>query len=114
MNIHEILKRIDFFGKVPEFYIEGKSKQITFIGRIFTFTFIIIYILILSYKLYRMSKRIDITYYDSYSFTDETPSYTFTDENFFLVFAVTDEIGEPFINESIYYPVAHYYYYIES
>ena len=106
MEFFKTFKEIDFFGKEPEFYIEGKSKQITFIGRIFTLIFIIIYILILSYKLYRMSKRIDITYYDTYSFTDEA----FTNENFFLVFSVTDKIGEPYINESIYYPVAHYYH----
>ena len=110
MEFFKTLKEIDFFGKEPEFYIEGKSKQITFIGRIFTLIFIIIYIIFFSYKLYRMFQRVDITFYDSSSNTDGIFSYNFTDENFFLVFAVTDENDEPFINESIYYPEAHFYH----
>ena len=68
-----------------------------------------IYILIFCYKLYRMFERVDITFYDSYSNTDEIPKIKITDENFTLAFAIYDENEVPFINESIYYPEAYFY-----
>ena len=40
MELCEFLKGIDFFGKLPEFYIKGRPKQVTIIGRIFTIIFI--------------------------------------------------------------------------
>ena len=109
MEFCEFLKGIDFFGKEPEFYIKGRPKQITFIGRIFTTIFIIIYIIILCYKFYRMSQRVDITFYDSYSNTEEIPIIKITKENFSLFFSLFDDLEEPFIDESIYYPVAYFY-----
>ena len=102
MEFFQLLKEIDFFGKYPEFYIKGKQKQVTFIGRLFTIFFIVIYIIIISYKLYRMSQRIDITFYDSYSDTEEIPSIKITNENFYLIFSLIDESGEHYIEESIY------------
>ena len=108
MEFCERLKGIDFFGKLPEFYIKGKQKQVTFIGRIFTTIFIIIYLIIFVYKIYRMSKRIDITFYDSYSDTEEIPSIKITNENFYLIFSLIDESGEHYIEESIYYPKAYF------
>ena len=55
-----------------------------------------------------MSQRADITFYDSYSNTDEVPNIKITNENFTLVFAVFDNYGEPFIDENIYYPEAYF------
>ena len=109
MSFFEFLKRIDFFGKEPEFYFKGKPKQVTIIGRIFTCVYIAIYIIIFCYKLYRMTQRIDITFYDSYSNTDEVPKMKITDENFSLMFAIYDEDGLPYIDETIYYPIAYYF-----
>ena len=108
MELCEFLKGIDFFGKLPEFYIKGQPKQITIIGRIFTVIFIIIYIIIFIYKLYRIFMRLDITFYDSYSTTEETPSINITNENFYLMFSVYTDSGLPFIDESIYYPKAFF------
>ena len=54
-----------------------------------------------------MSQRVDITFYDSYSNTDEISDIKMTSENFSLIFAVYDDYGEPFIDESIYYPKAY-------
>ena len=108
MEFCEYLKDIDFFGKLPEFYIKGKQKQITLIGRIFTIIFIIIYILIFVYKIYRMFQRLDITFYDSYSDTEEYPSIEITNENFYLLFSLINESGQHFIDESIYYPKAFF------
>ena len=108
MEFFQLLKEIDFFGKYPEFYIKGKPKQVTFIGRIFTIFFIVIYIIIISYKLYRMSQRIDITFYDSFLDTEDIPSIKITKENFNLMFSLIDESGNHFIEEGIYYPKAYF------
>jgi len=105
----EFFKEIDFYGKQPELYFKGNSKKVTCIGRIFTFIFIFIYIVFFIYKLFRMYKRIDITFYDSYSDKGEIPSINITNENFYIAFSIFDgSTGEPFIDESIYYPVAYY------
>ena len=108
MSFYEFLKGIDFFGKEPEFYFKGRPKQVTHAGRIFTFIFIIMYIIIFCYKVFRMTQRVDITFYDSYSNTDEVPKIRITNDNFTLIFAVYDEHGEPFINDQIYYPEASF------
>ena len=108
MAFCESIKGIDFFGKEPEFYFKGRPKQLTIIGRIFTGIYIVLYIIIFCYKLYRMSQRVDITFYDSYSNTDEIPKIRITNENFSLVFAVYDEYGDPFIDDTIYYPEAYF------
>ena len=109
MEIWEFIKGIDFFGKEPDIYIKGRQKHVTIIGRIFTYIFMILYIAIFSYKLYRMSQRVDITFYDSYSNSDEIPSIKITPENFTLVFTLFDGDGEPFIDDTIYYPEAYFY-----
>jgi len=108
MEFCDSLKDIDFFGKLPELYIKGKPKQPTIIGRAFTVIFIILYIIIFAYKLYRMFIRLDITFYDSYSTTEETPSINITNENFYLLFSVYNDSGLPFIDETVYYPMAYF------
>ena len=108
MSFCEFIKEVDFFGKLPEFYIKGKPKQITFTGRIFTAIFILIYILIFIYKICRMIKRVDITFYDSYSNNNDMKSIHIDNENFYLFFAVHDEDNNPFIDETIYYAKAYF------
>ena len=103
-----LFKGIDFFGKLPEFYINGKQKQVTIFGRVLTILYILIYIIIIMYKIYRMFERFDVTFYDTYSNTDEIPSIHITKENFSLIFAVYNDSSLPFIDESIYYPVAYF------
>ena len=104
----DFIKEIDFYGKQQEFYFKGNPKKVTCIGRIFTFIFIFIYIVFFIYKIFRMYRRIDITFYDSYSDTGEVPSINITNENFYIAFSIFDDLGEPFIDDSIYYPVAYY------
>ena len=108
MEFCQFIKKIDFFGKDPEFYLKGKSKLTSWFGRIFTYIFIILYIVIFAYKLYRMYQRVDITFYDSYSNTDEVPEVRVTQDNFSLVFAIFGEDGQPFIDNKIYYPKAYF------
>ena len=109
MKFCEFVKGIDFFGKEPEFYINGREKQVTIIGRIFTYLFMIISILIFCYKFYRMTQRVDITFYDSFSNTNEVPIVKIIQDNFTLVFGLHDKYGMPFIDDSIYYPRAYFF-----
>ena len=104
----EFIKEIDFFGKIPEFYIKGKPKQVTYIGRIFTFIYILIYITIFVYKLYRMVTKEDITFIDLYLDIDILPSYQINKENFYFIFSLSNNELKPFIDESIYYPEAYF------
>ena len=108
MTFCEFIKEVDFFGKYPEFYIKGKTKQITFTGRIFTAIFILIYILIFIFKIHRMIHRVDITFFDSYSNNDNEKSIHIDNENFYLFFALNDKDDNPFIDETIYYAKAYY------
>ena len=108
MSYCYFFKNLDFYGKPPELYFKGKPKKTSLIGTIFSYIFITIYIIIFIYKLYRMFKRIDITFYDIYSLTEEIPSIDVTNENFYLTFSIYNALNEPFINNSIYYPVAYF------
>ena len=108
MKLCKFFEELDFFGKQPEFYIKSKPKQVTLMGRILTIIFIIIYITIFGYKIYRMSKRVDITFYDSYLVTDNIPTINLTNENFYLLLTIYNDLGLPFIDESIYYPEAYF------
>ena len=65
------LHDIDMFGKPPEFYLKGKTKKSTLIGRLFTVLYIIDYIDFFIYKLIQMIKRVDVTFYDTFAFTGE-------------------------------------------
>ena len=47
----ELIRGIDFYGKVPVFYFKGKIKKISTIGRIFTLLIIILYIVLFVYRL---------------------------------------------------------------
>ena len=103
----DFIKEIDFYGKQPELYFKGKTKKVTWIGRIFTIIFIFIYIVFFVYKIYRIFQRIDITFYDTYSDKGEIPSINVTNENFNIAFTLIDGSSQEFIlDETIYYPIA--------
>jgi hypothetical protein len=79
----DIIKDIDMFGKTPEFYIKGKAKKTTWIGRIFTIIFGGLYAVFFIYQLTQMIKRVDVTFYDTFAFTGETPSIKLSSDNFY-------------------------------
>ena len=83
MNIeNDFLSDFDLFGKEPEIYYQGKSKKSSFLGITLTIIYIIIYIAFLIYKLIRMIKRVDLTFYDSYTFKG-LPSINITNNVFY-------------------------------
>ena len=97
------------FGKEPELYYKGESKKTSWIGRIFSILFVIIYFAFFIYKLNRMLKRVDVTFYDTFTYAPEPPAVKITKENFYGGFALEDPITyDTFIDESIYIPKAYF------
>ena len=105
----KLIKDVDMFGKDQELYYKGKSKKTSWIGRILSFSFIIIYFAFFVYKLIRMLKKTDCTFYDSFTYAPEPPSVKITNENFYGGFALEDPITyDVFIDEGIYIPKAYF------
>ena len=108
-NKLQFLKEIDFYGKEPEFYLKGKPKKVTIIGRIFTILYILLYIVFFVYKLIRLFNRSDLQFFDSDSEGSETLSMHITQEDFYFNLGfVNSETGEPFLDETIFQPLAFF------
>ena len=100
---------MDMFGKEPELYFKGNTKRTSWLGKIFTFIYILIYAAFFIYKLYRMIKNKDVDFYQTTTFTGQTPSIHLNNEMFYGGFA----LGNPstlktFVDESIYYAEAYF------
>ena len=78
----EFFMNIDLFGKEPNLYYERNKKKTSYIGFVFTIIYIIIYIIFFLYKIIRMAKRVDVTFYDTYAYKD-FPSIKLTNEEFY-------------------------------
>ena len=97
------IKRFDLYGKNPEFYFKGKSNKTTWVGRVFSLLYIIIFVLSLIYKLNRMIKRKDVTFYETNTNNGEIPSIKLNKEIFYTAISL-DHAGTdiPFIDDRIY------------
>ena len=103
------LKEIDMFGKEPELYYKGRSKKTSWPGRIFTVLFWMVYLGFLIYKLVRMMRKMDVTFYDTFTYAEAPPKVRITKENFYGGFALENpESYDVFIDESIYIPKAYF------
>ena len=103
MNVeNDFLSDFDLFGKIPELYYKGKSKKSSTLGIIFTILYIILYIAFLIYKLVRMVRRIDVTFYDSYTFIG-LPSIKVTNNEFYAAFGMGG-----IVDEQMYYLTVDY------
>ena len=103
MNIeNDFLTDFDLFGKTPELYYKGRSKKSSILGIILTLIYIILYIAFLIYKLIRMFKRVDVTFYDSYTFQG-LPSIMLTNNEFYGGFGMGG-----IIDEQMYYLDVNY------
>ena len=107
-NIHcKLLDDIDLFGKEPELYFKGNSKRTSWVGRIFTMFYILIYGAFFLYKLIRMIENKDVSFYQTTTFTGKTPSIHLTNEVFYGGFALANPLTlKTFVDESIYYAQA--------
>ena len=97
------LFELDLFSKEPNLYYKGKSQKNTIPGLIFSIIHIILFVAYLIYKLFRMFKRKDVVFYDSYAYDKEIPSINLTKENFNGAFSVGG-----LIDETIYHIKAYY------
>ena len=103
MNVeNDFLTDFDLFGKTPEIYYKGRSKKSSVIGIVFTVIYIIVYIAFLIYKLIRMFKRIDVTFYDSYTFQG-LPSIKLTNNEFYGGFGMGRIVDERMYHLTVEY-----------
>ena len=94
----KFLYEMDLFGKSPELYYKGKAKKPSKFGLILTIVYILLYISFLVYKLIRMFKRTDVTFYDTYAYNG-LPSIKLTNEEFYGGFSMGY-----LVDETLYYP----------
>ena len=105
----KIINNIDLFGKRPELYYKGNSKKKAWLGKLFTQIYALIYLGFFLYKLIRMIKKVDVTFYQTSTYTGETPSIKLNNEIFYGGFALADPVSlQTFIDERIYYPIASF------
>ena len=103
MNVeNDFLTDFDLFGKAPELYYKGRSKKSSTLGIVLTIIYIILYITFLIYKLVRMVKRVDVTFYDSYTFIG-LPSIKITNNEFYGAFGMGG-----IVDEQMYYLTVDY------
>ena len=98
-----LVKDVDMFGKEPELYYKGRTKKTSWMGRLFSFSFVIVYFAFFIYKLIRMLKKTDVTFYDTFTYAPTPPAVPITSDNFYVAFALEDPYSyDAFVNESIY------------
>ena len=103
MNIeNDFLTDFDLFGKSPELYYKGRSKKSSLLGIILTVIYIVIYIAFLIYKLVRMFKRVDVTFYDSYVFQG-IPSIKLTNNEFYGALGMFGGYDPAFVRIEVHY-----------
>ena len=99
-----------YFQKAQIYILKESHKKSSFLGRILTISYAVIYAAFFVYKIIRMALKIDITFYETQNWTGEIPSLDLNNNHFYGGFALVNIFtGKPFINESIYY---YYYLYI--
>jgi hypothetical protein len=100
----KFLLNIDLFGKIPKLYYKGQQKRKTFIGSLATIIYIVIYLCFFIYKVNKMSKRVDVNFYETYIYNEGVPFINLTNENYYGGFALGNPFtGKTFIDETIYY-----------
>ena len=105
----KFMQGIDLFGKEAELYYKGKSKRTSCPGIFFTIFYVSMYIAFFIYKVVRMLKKDDVTFYDTYAFTGEPPNIKLTKDKFYGGFALGNPLTlQTFVDDSIYYVEAYY------
>ena len=105
----KFIQDFDLFGKEPGLYYKGKEKKHSWYGSIFSIIYVTIYVGFFIYKLFRMLKKTDVTFYDSLEYLDEPPTIKLNNNIFYGGFALEHPITyDQFIDETIYYPRAFF------
>ena len=101
------LEDIDLFSKSPDLYYKKKPQKSSLCGRILTISYGVIYAAFFIYKIVRMALKIDVSFYETETWTGEIPSLQLNNHHFYGGFGILGPTG-PYINEQIYYPEAHF------
>ena len=101
------LEDIDLFSKSPDVYYKKKPQKSSICGRILTISYGVIYAAFFIYKIIRMALKIDVSFYETETWTGEVPSLKLNNHHFYGGFGIIGPTG-PYIDEHIYYPVAHF------
>ena len=105
----KFLDDFDLFGKEVELYYKGKAKRATRIGLSFTLIYIGMYFAFFIYKVIRMIKKVDVTFYESKAFTGEPPNIKLSKEKFYGGFALGNPLSlKTFVDDTIYNVEAYY------
>ena len=81
-------EKMDMFSKRINLYYNGKNKQYSMIGIIFTFIYISIFIFFFIYKFVKMMKKKEIIVYDTYAYSAKPPFIELSYDNFYGGFAL--------------------------
>ena len=94
---------MDLFSKDIDIYYKGKGQRTSLLGRIFTLLYIAIYIAIFLYKMIRMIKKLDVTFYQIDAYNGNIPSIQISNEIFYTTFAlISPKTGLPYYDDTIY------------
>ena len=110
-SLHNLkfLLNIDLFGRIPKLYYKGQQKRKTFIGSLATIIYIVIYLCFFIYKVNKMLKRVDVSFYETYIYNEGVPFINLTNENYYGGFGLGNPFtGKTFIDETIYYVSGNY------
>jgi hypothetical protein len=107
----KLIQEIDLFGREPKLYYKEKPKRKTYFGSFATITYAVIYIAFFVYKINKMLQKADVSFYETYVYTNGTPEIELNNENFYGGFSLGDpSTQKTFIDESIYYPRGFFIY----
>jgi hypothetical protein len=99
----EFISELDLFGKEPEFFYKGKSQKTSYVGRILSVLYAVLYVAFFIYKLVRMVNKLDIDFYETNAFTG-IPSIPLNNQNFYAGFSIGG-----IIDKTLYYPAIQYW-----
>ena len=100
---YKFLSEFDLFGKEPELYFKGKPQRTSKVGKALTYLYIIIYIAFFLYKIIRMVKKVDITFFETYAYSG-IPSIKLSSDLFYGGFSLNGVI-----DPTIYFPIVYFY-----
>ena len=105
----KFIQNLDILGKEPGLYYKGNDKKNTWYGTTVSIMYITIYVSYCVYKIFRMLKKKDVTYFDSFDYLEDPPSIELTIDKFYGGFALEHPIThDQYIDETIYYPKAFF------
>ena len=81
----KFIQAIDLYGREPKFYYKEKPKRKTYVGSLTTITYVVTYIAFFVYKINKMLKKVDVSFYETYVYTNGTPEIDLTNEHFYEV-----------------------------